>query len=94
MFTLPQEIQDEGYLTALSWTSLSTLTFTWVGKNQNLASFITCQVETFRCQMVQTTNSPSIGELGQLGHFSDNGQEMVFIGSLKVYLCFFYNWPI
>ena len=84
LFTLPQDIQGQGYLTALSWTSVSTLTFTWVSKNQNLTSFITCKVETITCKIIQTALFPTIGELGQMGHFSDTGQEIVFIGSLQV----------
>ena len=84
LFTLPHDLQGQGYLTALSWTSVSTLTFTWVNKNQNLTSFITCKVKTITCRIIHSAPFPTVGELGQLGHFSDTEEEMVFIGSLQV----------
>ena len=84
LLTLPQDVQGQGYLTALAWTSVSTLTFTWVSKNQNLTSFLTCMVKNITCRIIHSAPFPTIGELGQLGHFSDDGQEMVYIGSLQV----------
>ena len=84
---------SEGYITAVSWDSTSMLSVTWLNREQNVSTVITCKTESVDCTTVSHPNGfRTISSLvcqallhfrnrkmkvGEVGHFSEDGTEMI-----------------